>query len=185
MLAKVKPENTIRFAWWGAEEEGLVGSTAYVDGQWQRGHRRHRHVHELRHGRLAELHLDRLRRVTSRTLRRPAGLAGRIEGDRGLYESYYTSCGSPYKDADFSGRERLRAFIPGVDIPSGGLFTGAEEPKTAAAAVDLGRHCGCAVDPCYHLACDTFAGTGSGRVEPHRKRPMRSRSTATSSRSRS
>ena len=22
----------MRFAWWGAEEEGLVGSTAYVDG---------------------------------------------------------------------------------------------------------------------------------------------------------
>ena len=32
MMAKVKPENTIRFAWWGDEEGGLVGSTAYVDG---------------------------------------------------------------------------------------------------------------------------------------------------------
>ena len=30
MMAKVKPENTLRFAWWGAEESGLVGSTAYV-----------------------------------------------------------------------------------------------------------------------------------------------------------
>ncbi len=30
-LAKLKPENTLRFAWWGAEEEGLIGSTAYVD----------------------------------------------------------------------------------------------------------------------------------------------------------
>ena len=30
MMAKVKPENTIRFAWWGAEESGLVGSTTYV-----------------------------------------------------------------------------------------------------------------------------------------------------------
>jgi Peptidase family M28/PA domain len=32
MIAKMKPPNTIRFGWWGAEEEGLVGSTAYVDG---------------------------------------------------------------------------------------------------------------------------------------------------------
>ena len=32
MMAKVKPENTLRFAWWGAEEDGLIGSTAYVDG---------------------------------------------------------------------------------------------------------------------------------------------------------
>ena len=30
MMAKVKPENTLRFAWWGGEESGLVGSTAYV-----------------------------------------------------------------------------------------------------------------------------------------------------------
>ena len=29
-LSKLKPENTIRLAWWGAEEAGLLGSTAYV-----------------------------------------------------------------------------------------------------------------------------------------------------------
>ena len=32
MMAKVKPENTVRFAWWAAEEQGLVGSTDYVEG---------------------------------------------------------------------------------------------------------------------------------------------------------
>ncbi len=26
MMAKLKPQNTLRFAWWGAEELGLVGS---------------------------------------------------------------------------------------------------------------------------------------------------------------
>ncbi len=31
-MAKVKPVNKLRFAWWGAEEAGLVGSTAYVAG---------------------------------------------------------------------------------------------------------------------------------------------------------
>ncbi len=31
-LANVKPRNTLRFAWWGAEESGLVGSTNYVNG---------------------------------------------------------------------------------------------------------------------------------------------------------
>ena len=29
-MAKVKPRNTVRFAWWGAEESGLVGSDYYV-----------------------------------------------------------------------------------------------------------------------------------------------------------
>ncbi len=32
MMAKVKPENTVRFAWWAAEEQGLVGSADYVAG---------------------------------------------------------------------------------------------------------------------------------------------------------
>ena len=31
-MAKVKPVNTVRFAWWAAEEAGLLGSAAYVDG---------------------------------------------------------------------------------------------------------------------------------------------------------
>ncbi|NNC43091.1 MAG: M28 family peptidase, partial [Acidimicrobiia bacterium] len=31
-MSKVKPQNTVRFAWWAAEEAGLVGSTEYVAG---------------------------------------------------------------------------------------------------------------------------------------------------------
>ena len=31
-MSKVKPENTVRLAWWAAEEEGLLGSAAYVAG---------------------------------------------------------------------------------------------------------------------------------------------------------
>ena len=30
-MSKVKTENRVRFAWWGAEEAGLVGSTYYVN----------------------------------------------------------------------------------------------------------------------------------------------------------
>ena len=30
-MAKVNPRNKVRFAWWGAEESGLVGSTFYVN----------------------------------------------------------------------------------------------------------------------------------------------------------
>ncbi len=29
-MAKVKPKNKVRFALWGAEESGLVGSSHYV-----------------------------------------------------------------------------------------------------------------------------------------------------------
>ena len=32
MMANSNPENTIRFAWWAGEEQGLVGSADYVAG---------------------------------------------------------------------------------------------------------------------------------------------------------
>ena len=32
MMAKVEPQNTVRFAWWGDEEGGLIGSTAMSRG---------------------------------------------------------------------------------------------------------------------------------------------------------
>ena len=32
MMANLNPENTMRFAWWAAEEQGLVGSADYVAG---------------------------------------------------------------------------------------------------------------------------------------------------------
>ena len=54
-----------------------------------------------------------------------------------LYESYYTAIGEPYDDTEFSGRSDYEAFIVN-DIPSGGLFTGAEEIKTEEQAAIWG-----------------------------------------------
>jgi Zn-dependent M28 family amino/carboxypeptidase len=54
------------------------------------------------------------------------------------------------------GRSDYQAFIVN-HIPSGGLFTGAEVPKTDE---QQAIWCGVAdeqFDPCYHAACDTFA----------------------------
>ena len=41
-------------------------------------------------------------------------------------------------------------------MPAGGLFTGAEVPKTAEQAEKWGGEAGVAFDPCYHQACDTI-----------------------------
>ncbi len=43
-MAKVRPRNTVRFAWWGAEEAGPVGSTSYV-GSHGCSHAPVRHEH--------------------------------------------------------------------------------------------------------------------------------------------
>ena len=73
-----------------------------------------------------------------------------------LFESFYTLRGEPYDDAAFDGRSDYQAFINN-DIAAGGLFTGAEVPKTAEQQAIWGGIVGEQFDPCYHEACDTFA----------------------------
>ncbi len=69
---------------------------------------------------------------------------------------FFTLSGEPYDDAQFSGRSDYQAFILN-GIPAGGLFTGAEVIKTAEQEAIWGGVAGRQYDPCYHLACDTFA----------------------------
>jgi Zn-dependent M28 family amino/carboxypeptidase len=54
-----------------------------------------------------------------------------------LFESFHTLRNEPYDDAEFSGRSDYQAFINN-GIPAGGLFTGAEVPKTADQAAIWG-----------------------------------------------
>ena len=86
--------------------------------------------------------------------RRP-GPSGSAQIER-TFERYFDSVGEPYKGTDFTGRSDYGPFIT-AGIPAGGLFTGAEGIKTAAEAAIWGGTAGQQYDPCYHLACDTFA----------------------------
>ena len=52
-----------------------------------------------------------------------------------------------------------------MDIPAGGLFTGAEVPKTARQAEIYGGTAGVSYDPCYHAACDTFANNSNTALD--------------------
>ena len=98
------------------------------------GARPHRAVHELRHGRLAELRHDGVRRgQVRRSSAQPTSRAGRARQRSRTSTSRTTRVARARTTTPtFSGRERL----PGVhrlpDIPAGGLFTGAEGIKTAA-----------------------------------------------------
>jgi Zn-dependent M28 family amino/carboxypeptidase len=65
---------------------------------------------------------------------------------KGLYQSYYTLIGKPYDDPQFSGRSDYQAFIE-AGIPSGGLFTGAEQVKTPAQEAIWGGAAGEQFDP--------------------------------------
>ena len=153
-MAKVKPRNKVRFAWWGAEESGLVGSTYYVN--------------DLSPEELDEitlyLNFDMIGSPNyvffvydgddSDGIGAGPGPDGSAQIEQ-FFERYYMKVGQPSKGTDFSGRSDYGPFIA-VGIPAGGLFTGAEGIKTAEEAGLWGGTAGDQYDPCYHLACDTF-----------------------------
>jgi Zn-dependent M28 family amino/carboxypeptidase len=157
-LAHVKLQNTVRLAWWTAEESGLVGSTNYVNS-----------LSEAELGRIAlYMNFDMVGSPNYIFMTQDAdqsSFAGAVIPDgsvaiEDLFESYYTKQHEPYDDAAFDGRSDYQAFILN-DVPAGGLFTGAEVPKTAEQAGIWGGTVGSPFDPCYHSACDTFANNNN------------------------
>ncbi|MFC5791325.1 M20/M25/M40 family metallo-hydrolase [Agromyces tardus] len=153
-MSKVKPQNTVRLAWWGAEESGLIGSTQYVAGLTQE--EKDRIALYLNFDMVASpnyifMVYDGNESGFAAPVVVPDGSAA-IET---LFERYYTSVGQPYDDAEFSGRSDYQAFILN-GIPAGGLFTGAEVVKSAEQEAIWGGTAGLSFDPCYHQACDTI-----------------------------
>jgi Zn-dependent M28 family amino/carboxypeptidase len=155
-MAKSNGENTLRFGFWAGEELGLLGSTDYVTG-----------LDPAERDRIAlYLNFDMIGSPNyvqtvydSDQSTFPADGVTIPDGSiaiEDLFESYYTSVGEPYDDSAFDGRSDYQAFIDN-GIPSGGLFTGAEEVKTAEQQAIWGGTAGEQFDPCYHAACDTYA----------------------------
>jgi len=164
-MSKLRPENTVRFAWWGNEEGGLIGSTQWVASQSQA---------EL--DRIAlYLNFDMIGSpnyifmvydANESSFPAPAGIpipTGSAAIER-LFESFYTLRGEPYDDTLFSGRSDYLAFISN-GIPSSGLFTGAEVHKTAEQAAIWGGVADAQFDPCYHSPCDTYANNNDHALE--------------------
>ena len=164
-LANHIPQNTVRLAWWGAEESGLLGSSAYVAS-----------LSQAEKDRIAlYLNFDMVGSPNyifmvydgdTSSFPAPPGIpipAGSVQIED-TFESFYTLRGEPYDDTQFSGRSDYQAFILN-DIPAGGLFTGAEVVKTAEQQSIWGGTTGAQFDPCYHLACDTFANNDLHALE--------------------
>ena len=72
-----------------------------------------------------------------------------------FFEDFYTEQELEFESTAFDGRSDYLAFIRN-GIPAGGLFTGAEAIKTPEQAAIYGGTAGEQLDPCYHLACDTY-----------------------------
>jgi Zn-dependent M28 family amino/carboxypeptidase len=139
-----KPASGLRFAFWGAEELGLVGSSAYVGslGDGERG--RIRGV--LNFDMVASPNFGRF--VYDGDTQPPGST--RIEQ---LFRDYFAARNQPVEQIELGGASDHAPFAQ-AGIPVGGLFTGADAAKTAAQARRFGGAAGRPYDACYHQACD-------------------------------
>ncbi len=162
----IAPRNRLRFAFWGAEEFGLLGSEHYVG--------------ELSEAEKNEIELNlNFDMVGSPNYVRfvydgdnsafPVG-PNAAEGPQGsgeierVFHDYFKGVGLASAETPFSGRSDYGPFIA-EGIPAGGLFTGAEGVKTQEQARIFGGTAGVAYDPCYHLACDTIDNVSRSAID--------------------
>jgi len=153
-LARHPVTNKVRFAWWSAEEFGLLGSAHYVS---QLGFEQQLDIAlYLNFDMVASPNFVRFvyDGDDSDAVGEGPGPSGSAEIEQ-VFNSYYESRDLAYEGTDFTGRSDYGPFIA-AGIPSGGLFTGAEGVKTAEQAARYGGTAGQAYDPCYHQACDTL-----------------------------
>jgi len=148
----IKPKNKIRFAFWGGEEAGLRGSNHYVAD-----------ISDEEFEKIAlYLNFDMIASPNFvRFVYDGDGSAFGIEGPPGsdhIEESFTDSFarrGLESEETEFSGRSDYLAFI-NAGVPAGGLFSGAEVPKTEEQEEIYGGVAGLPYDPCYHQPCDTY-----------------------------
>ncbi len=153
-LASLDPDtrNGVRFAFWAAEEEGLLGSSAYI-----------RDLGGAEKGDIAlYLNLDML--GSPNFVRFVYDIAGpdpesHYEVGTAAIEArfarYFRKRDLATEPIPLEGRSDHAAFSA-AGIPVGGLFSGAEGTKSPSEAEVFGGSAGEPYDPCYHLACDTF-----------------------------
>ncbi|OQR60145.1 peptidase M28 [Streptomyces maremycinicus] len=136
------PTKHLRFAWWGAEELGMVGSRYYVNS-----------LSAANRARISGyLNFDMIGSPN------PGYFV--YDDDPAIektFKDYFTGLGVPTEiETEGDGRSDHAPF-KNAGVPVGGLFSGADYLKTAAQAAKWGGTAGRAFDRCYHSSCDTTA----------------------------
>ncbi|WP_142099506.1 M20/M25/M40 family metallo-hydrolase [Pseudonocardia cypriaca] len=154
--------NTVRLAFWAAEERNLDGSVAYVDS-----------LPRSDHGAIAlYLNLDMLASPNAGYF--VQGGHGDDESETGpegsevvgrmlVEELAATGVTAELARFENDGSD-YEAFIE-EGIPTGGVYSGDSGVKTSQQAERWGGRAGAVFDPCYHTACDRAAGIHPGALD--------------------
>ncbi|KAG7700682.1 hypothetical protein KL951_000797 [Ogataea haglerorum] len=139
-LSKFKVNNKVRFAWWAAEEEGLLGSNHYAATLSPDENFKIRLF--MDYDMMASPNFEYEVYNASNAVN-PVG----SEELKNLYIDYYESKGLDYVLIPFDGRSDYVGFIEN-GIPGGGIAAGAEKKNAFNGEV---------LDPCYHSLCDNLS----------------------------
>jgi Zn-dependent M28 family amino/carboxypeptidase len=147
VIAEEHPSIRVRFAFWGGEEFGSLGSRDYVESlsSTQRA--------EI----AAYLNFDMIGspNYVPFVYDAPSAAVG-SKAIADFLVDYLEQAGIGAEPMDL-GSSSDHASFDAVGIPTGGIFSGATEIKSVAQAEAFGGTVGEPLDPCYHLACDTVA----------------------------
>ncbi|OEU89083.1 M28 family metallopeptidase [Streptomyces oceani] len=146
----LKPSKQLRFAWWGAEELGLVGSSHYVS-----------ELPEAERAKIGGyLNFDMIGSPN-------AGYF--VYDDNAELESVFTDWfatkdmkTAPAEESD--GRSDHAPFQD-AGIPVGGLFTGAGATMTEEQAAQWDGKAGEPFDACYHSSCDDSSNVNAKALD--------------------
>ncbi len=150
--AGIRPKNKVTFAFWGAEEEGLLGSSHYVS----------KLTLKERDGIALYLNFDMIGspnwiRFVSDGDGSDTPMAGPPGSDfiERVFVDYFKSRNMPTEPDKLDGRSDYGPFMA-AGIPIGGVYTGADEIKTKRQAAIYGGTAGKPCDPNYHTPRDTL-----------------------------
>ncbi|ELR18699.1 PA domain containing protein [Acanthamoeba castellanii str. Neff] len=149
----ITPHNKVTFAWWGAEELGLIGSRAYV-----------RSIVNTTQEKdiVAYLNFDMLGSPNyvpgiHNGTDTPANVRNGSVVIQGLFEEFFNKVlKKPYELTGMSGGSDYYPFVIYTNIAAGGLATGASALKTMDQRAIFGGFADTQLDTCYHMPCDTL-----------------------------
>ena len=107
---------------------------------------------------------------TIRTAPEPGRAGGLGQGRGRSSTDWFRSNGQQSEPIPFDGRSDYVGFTD-RGIPAGGVFAGAEAPKTVVQQSMYGGIAGAWLDPCYHQICDNLSTVLTGVPPITRRRP--------------
>jgi carboxypeptidase Q len=152
-LSKFRTNNAVRFCFWSAEEFGLLGSTYYTQNLSSEEAEKIKLY--LNYDMIASPNYVIALYDGDGSAFNLTGPPGSAEAEQFLAK-YFADLNIPTTETDFDGRSDYGPFLD-IGIPAGGIFTGAEELKTAEEAALFGGEAGVAYDVNYHQAGDSYS----------------------------